>query len=699
MTERFLGSIISPSPVEPTGSFADQTASGVWNIHDPLLFGQASDWPVTGNIDPGKFIESIFACAAYTGTGSSLTVNTGVLNSTESTGVDLSNKGGLIWIKNRDANDDHVLTDTERGVGKVLSSNSTAVESTDADTVTSFNSTGFTVGADVKVNTSGEDYIAWIFRKQPKFFDVVTWTGDGSGTRDIAHNLGTTIGFMVMKQTESTLYEWFVYHRGYTSNTGKLDSTSAFNTAQLILRPTPGQETTHFQVSGTYNGSGESHVAYLWAHNDDDGGFGENGDQDIIKCGSYTGNGSTGNNVTLGFEPQWVLVKRADASEDWTIYDARRGGMVTTDIDATYLEPNDSAEESSHPNRMVVTPNGFMLNINDGRTNASGGTYIYVAIRRGPMRTPATGLEVFDVTETGTDNSLFTTDLHTIDVNFQHQKDGTNYWFAQHRITGERGNLRPNRTDALNTSWGTDTGSFDQFTATSDPQKQKVRAYTSNSNAIFSFKRAPKFFDNLAYTGGSSYPTNVTHNLGVTPELILVKGMSDSVDGIVYNSTLGKTKQGYWAASSAFETRDTADQNDGYWGDHTSSIIQVGNNERAGKNGDNYMAYLFATLAGVSKVGTYSGTGSDINVDCGFSNGSFFVVVKRTDSSGNWYVWDSQRGIVAGNDPYLQFNSTAAEITNTDYIDPLSSGFTITSSAPSDLNASGGTYVFLAIAK
>lgn len=59
--------------------------------------------------------------------------------------------------------------------------------------------------------------------------------------------------------------------------------------------------------------------------------------------------------------------------------------------------------------------------------------------------------------------------------------------------------------------------------------------------------------------------------------------MSDSVDGIVYNSTLGKTKQGYWAASSAFETRDTADQNDGYWGDHTSSIIQVGNNERAGK--------------------------------------------------------------------------------------------------------------------
>ena len=73
-------------------------------------------------------------------------------------------------------------------------------------------------------------------------------------------------------------------------------------------------------------------------------------------------------------------------------------------------------------------------------------------------------------------------------------------------------------------------------------------------------------------------------------------------------------------------------------------------------------------------------------------------MIKRTDSTGDWYVWDTASGIVSGNDPYLLVNSTAAEVTNTDYIDPLNAGFTVTSSAPAALNASGGTYLFLAIA-
>jgi hypothetical protein len=111
-----------------------------------------------------------------------------------------------------------------------------------------------------------------------------------------------------------------------------------------------------------------------------------------------------------------------------------------------------------------------------------------------------------------------------------------------------------------------------------------------------------------------------------------------------------------------------------------------------------YIAYLFATVAGVSKVGSYTGTGSNVDVDCGFSAGARFILIKRTDSTGDWYVYDSERGIVAGDDPYLLLNSTAAEVTSTDYIDPLSSGFTVTSSAPAGLNASGGTYIFLSIA-
>ena len=77
---------------------------------------------------------------------------------------------------------------------------------------------------------------------------------------------------------------------------------------------------------------------------------------------------------------------------------------------------------------------------------------------------------------------------------------------------------------------------------------------------------------------------------------------------------------------------------------------------------------------------------------------------KRTDTEiagvagTNWYYWDSVRGIVAGNDPYMMINRTEAQVTNTDYIDPLNAGFTVTASASASLNASGGTYLFLAIA-
>jgi len=115
-------------------------------------------------------------------------------------------------------------------------------------------------------------------------------------------------------------------------------------------------------------------------------------------------------------------------------------------------------------------------------------------------------------------------------------------------------------------------------------------------------------------------------------------------------------------------------------------------------SGYHYIAYLFASADGISKIGSYTGTGNDLNVDCGFSSGARFVLVKRTDSSGDWYLWNSTRGIVAGDDPYVLLSSSADEVTNTDYIDPLSSGFTITSSAPAALNASSGTYLFYAIA-
>jgi hypothetical protein len=121
-------------------------------------------------------------------------------------------------------------------------------------------------------------------------------------------------------------------------------------------------------------------------------------------------------------------------------------------------------------------------------------------------------------------------------------------------------------------------------------------------------------------------------------------------------------------------------------------------NTHTNSAGVNYVAYLFASVAGVSKVGSYTGTGTTNQINCGFTGGARFVMIKRTDSTGDWYVWDSVRGIVAGNDPYLLLNSTAAEVTGTDYVDTYSAGFEISSTAPAAINANGGSFIFWAIA-
>jgi hypothetical protein len=207
------------------------------------------------------------------------------------------------------------------------------------------------------------------------------------------------------------------------------------------------------------------------------------------------------------------------------------------------------------------------------------------------------------------------------------------------------------------------------------------------------FRRAPGFFDVVAYTGTGSART-VAHNLGVAPELMIVKARSNAGSWEGYHAATGATKT-IRLNSNGAEIVTT-----GVWNDTApaSTVFTVGTASNTNGSGYTHIAYLFATCPGVSKVGSYTGTGTTLNIDCGFAAGARFVLIKRTDSTGDWYVWDTARGIVSGNDPYLLINSTAAEVTSTDYIDPLASGFQITSTAPAAINASGGSFIFLAIA-
>ena len=130
----------------------------------------------------------------------------------------------------------------------------------------------------------------------------------------------------------------------------------------------------------------------------------------------------------------------------------------------------------------------------------------------------------------------------------------------------------------------------------------------------------------------------------------------------------------------------------------TADVVTLSSSPDVNVSGGTYIAYLFSTLAGISRVGSYTGNGSSQTIDCGFTTGARFILIKRTDSTGDWYVWDSARGIVAGNDPHLSLNTTAAEVTTDDSVDAESSGFIVNQDAGTNVNVNTASYIFLAIA-
>lgn len=619
------------------------------------------------------YVEDVFSTYLYEGNSSTRTITNG---------IDLNGEGGLVWIKARTSGvtANHSLFDTERGIYKWLRSNLTSAELSYSNTVTAFNADGFDLGVNNQQNYSGEDYASWTFRKAEKFFDVQTYTGNGSAGRTIAHNLGSTPGMLIVKCTNASSTYWIVWHSSLTGNNYLVlneawgqSSNGEQNLGNNVSLIPP--TSTVFTVGDTTNtnANGSTYVAYLFAS--DAGGFGDDGSESIIKCGSFSVDGSYEADVECGFEPQLVLIKPAADSASWLLFDTMRGAPVGGD--AAWLAPNLSQQEAFAANRFNPTATGFHIG-NYGIP--AGNPIIYIAIRR-PMKTPESGTEVFDVDFGTSSGSLTFNTGFPVDANILRSRGSSGGYFSS-RLTGN-GVLR---TD--------DTGAESTTTRYWDSNVEIVTGDTGDfSNWMgYSFKRATGFFDVVAYSGTNSGTLTNTHNLGVTPELMIGKGRGISTNWYVFHKDY--EPNGWLQSTNAFT-------NSWRIGEPTSSsfVVRGINNTATALNGSStYIAYLFATLAGVSKVGSYIGTGGNLDVDCGFAAGARFILIKRSDSTGDWYLWDTERGIVAGNDPYLLLNTTAAEVTSTDYIDPLSSGFTVTSSAPAALNASGGTYIFLAIA-
>jgi hypothetical protein len=446
------------------------------------------------NVDTGPtYIEDVFSTYLYTGNGSTQKITNG---------IDLSGKGGLVWVKCRSNAYDNILGGTEIGINKLLATNDTKAIQT-FNSFSSFNNDGFTLGDLLASNGNGTTQSSWTFRKQAKFFDIVTYTGTGSA-RSVNHNLGSTPGAIIIKRTDAVA-DWIVYHRSIgTDNFLYLNGTGA----AISISKVTAVSTSTFSLptDSNVNANGGFFVAYLFAH--DAGGFGDSGNESVVKCGSFTESGS-GVSVNLGWEPQWLLVKKSDGAGSWVIFDNMRGTPVNNYWSALFPDSSNAESGSFVIGSSTATGFGFPSSGGGGWSN---GTYIYIAIRRGPMRTPTDATKVFNI-------SITTTTSPSTSYNVGFPADSYFFGFRA-GIYGPRfysrstGSYYLTSSDTFSETTGGGTASWDQ------QDNFTLRSSSGFSLVNYFFRRAPGFFDVVAYDNTSS---TVYHNLGVIPDLIIAK--------------------------------------------------------------------------------------------------------------------------------------------------------------------------------
>ena len=632
-----------------------------------------------------NYIEDVFSTWLYTGTNATQTITNG---------IDLSGKGGLVWTKARNLGEQHQLIDSARGYRYTLASNSTNANFDFGANIITPSSAGFTLSSSSRVNQADITYASWTFREQSKFFDIVTYTGNGALPNQlISHNLGSVPGCIIIKAT-STTANWIVWHRGngttnYAGLSLNLTAASAGSISSGDL-PTATQFKPGAFFDPDYNNAnatGVTYVAYLFAH--DAGGFGLTGTDNVISCGSYTGTGAAGNAQTLGYEPQWLMVKKTTSAtqSDWVIFDNMRGWPVAGSAD-NYLWANSSnAEGSASSGWVSPTATGFQFDDGQGRTNASGETYIYIAIRRGPMKVPTTGTSVFNPALGNGAAGSFDTSFPVDFGAYQFKPGGDPGAYTNTRLLAD-GYMRTGSTNAEA-----------QFGSTQPWDRMEDWYSTADNRFIgWGFRRAPGFFDVVCYTASGS-GTTVVHNLAAAPEFIITKRRNSTSNWGAYHSfTPTQNGYNYLDLNGAGFNADYGTSSRAFQSQPTATQFVTGGQSQIDTSGGTYVAYLFATCPGVSKVGSYTGNGTTQAIACGFTGGARFVLIKRTDATGDWYVYDTARGMTVLTDPYLLLNSTAAETATLGSVTSTAGGFTVNASILAAINASGGTYIFLAIA-
>lgn len=313
---------------------------------------------------------NFMAATTYTGNAAARSLSNAVNN--------VSFQPDLVWIKSRTPGaTSHALFDSVRGTSKYLSSDTTAAETTNANTLTAFGADGFSLGTDTTlVNANANSYIAWQWRESiTAGLDVVSYVGTGvDGT--VAHNLGVAPAMIIVKRSQTgATSNWQVRHTSIAAaNSIQLNLPNGAAAATTVWASTaPTSSVFTVGTSTDVNASGISYVAYCFA---EIAGF--------SRFGSYTGNGlADGPFVFCGFRPRFIMIKITTLSNDWRIFDASRSSSNTS---KNTLVANLSDPEDTVYNSTDILSNGFKLRTADNSTNISGGSFIFAAFAEVPSK-------------------------------------------------------------------------------------------------------------------------------------------------------------------------------------------------------------------------------------------------------------------------------------------------------------------------
>ena len=492
----------------------------------------------------------------------------------------------------------------------------------------------------------------------------------------------TSSRYLTGKISNLRITRQVLYTTSFRPSTEPLTTTSQGATASNVkLLCCNNSSATGSTVTPSTISSGGDPTASTDSSFDDPAGFkfGEEGDQNIIRCGSWT-QGSGVFTAYLGWEPQWIMHKRYDGTGSWEIFDTMRGWGATGFKRGLSANTTD-VENSSFSDDGTPTPRGFSFD----PWYSNGEKVIYMAIRRpdGLVGKPAeAGTDVFSFTTGRTDNvkPTFTTGF-PVDLNLYRPVTTTSSWVTGARLIGR-------------SILYTDSSGSEQTTSSYEWNfNNGMGNWTGNQSAYKSWNwKRHAGFDVVTYIGNGTVGRQIPHNLSKTPEMIWVKNRSISQVWKVYHKGLnGGTNP--WEYS--LNLNDTAAEVDDtqFWNDTapTSTHVTTGGSTENNHSGSDHLMMLFASVDGISKVGYYDGQNSELTITTGFQ--PRFVILKRVSASSDWHVLDTARGWGAGDDNYLALNSTQAQAPH-NIGAPTSTGFTLTVTA--EYNGAGGKYIYYA---